>query len=484
MLCWPHGRSGRRAPSCNESLHRHDRHDTGPSRPRPGGDTRLARLARRRHRPPRADRDGKAAAGADPPRRARGGAASVHRQHALRQHHSGRGGPRLSRRPRPGAAAEEPRPLERAGDGGAREPRGGRHRRAHLDLRLGRDPLRGRVQPLLPGRHRHAARRPRVLPGPRGAGDLRPRLSGGSDHPGAARELPARAAGTGAVVVPAPVADARLLGVPHGVDGARADHGHLPGPVPAVPGGPGAAAAVGRQGVGVRGRRRDRRARVAGGHHPGRARAARQPDLRRQLQPAAARRAGARQRADHPGARGGVPRGGVERHQGHLGARLGPAARRRPRRAARPPHERDGRRAVPEVRGRVGRVHPRPLLGGHAGPREPPDGRRAEEAAARGARPRQGPRGVRGGGGPPGQPHRHPRPHHQGLRARRGRRGPQHHPPAEEAERGRAARVPRPLRHPPVGRRDRRAAVLCAGPRHAGDGVPAGPPRGPRGAGT
>ena len=40
-----------------------------------------------------------------------------------------------------------------------------------------------------------------------------------------ARELPPRAeAGRRAVVVSAPVADARLLGVPHGVDGPRPDH--------------------------------------------------------------------------------------------------------------------------------------------------------------------------------------------------------------------------------------------------------------------
>ena len=46
-----------------------------------------------------------------------------------------------------------------------------------------------------------------------------------------------------------------------------------------------------------------RRAGVAGRDLDGRPRAPRQPDLRRQLQPAAARRAGARQRQDHPGAR-------------------------------------------------------------------------------------------------------------------------------------------------------------------------------------
>ena len=49
----------------------------------------------------------------------------------------------------------------------------------------------------------------------------------------------------------------------------------------------------------------------------------RQPDLRRQLQPTAARRAGARQRQDHPGARGGLPRRRLERHQGDLGLLTG-----------------------------------------------------------------------------------------------------------------------------------------------------------------
>ncbi len=39
-----------------------------------------------------------------------------------------------------------------------------------------------------------------------------------------------------------------------------------------------------------------------------------------------------------------------------------------------------------------------------------------------------------------------PRQDDQGLRDGRGRRGPEHHPPAEEDERGGAARVPRPLR--------------------------------------
>ena len=59
---------------------------------------------------------------------------------------------------------------------------------------------------------------------------------------------------------------------------------------------------------------------------------ARQPDLRRQLQPAAARRPGARQRQDHPGAGERVPRRRLERHQGGLGPPLGRAAGARHRR--------------------------------------------------------------------------------------------------------------------------------------------------------
>ena len=76
-------------------------------------------------------------------------------------------------------------------------------------------------------------------------------------------------------------------------------------------------------GLGLPGRRRKRRAGDARRDHAGRAREARQPDLRHQLQPAAARRPGARQRQDHPGARSGLPRRRLERHQGASGAPTG-----------------------------------------------------------------------------------------------------------------------------------------------------------------
>ena len=118
--------------------------------------------------------------------------------------------------------------------------------------------------------------------------------------------------------------------------------------------------------LGVPRRRRDRRARVARRAPRRAARGPRQPDLRRQLQPAAARRPGPRQRQDHPGARVGLPRRRLERHQGHLGPRVGRPARPRRRRRARPADERDARRRVPEVLGRRRRLHPRALL--RAGP--------------------------------------------------------------------------------------------------------------------
>ena len=82
------------------------------------------------------------------------------------------------------------------------------------------------------------------------------------------------------------------------------------------------------------------------------ARGPRQPDLRRQLQPAAPRRPGPRQRQDHPGAGGPVPRRRLERDQGRLGPRVGRAARARHRRRARREDELDARRRVPEVVGR------------------------------------------------------------------------------------------------------------------------------------
>ena len=172
----------------------------------------------------------------------------------------------------------------------------------------------------------------------------------------AAPVLPPRAERQRTFVVPASVADAGLLGVPDGLDGARPDHGDLPGALPALPRGSRLEEAEPPEGVGLPRRRRMRRAGVARRDQPCGAREAREPHLRHQLQPAAARRSGPRQRPDHPGARGGVPRRRLERDQGDLGQRLGSAARQGPRR---PPRQADGRgrrRPVPEVRRRERRA--------------------------------------------------------------------------------------------------------------------------------
>ena len=114
------------------------------------------------------------------------------------------------------------------------------HRRAHLHLRLGRHALRGGLQPLLPRQDR--ARQPpdqvffqgHASPGIYARAFLQGRLTEQQLN-NFRREL---AAGRRAVVLSAPLAHARLLGVPHGLDGPGADHGHLPGPLQPLPGRP------------------------------------------------------------------------------------------------------------------------------------------------------------------------------------------------------------------------------------------------------
>ena len=271
-----------------------------------------------------------------------------------------------------------------------------RHRRPPRHVRLRGQPLRGRLQPLLPGQGRAGHGRPGLLPGPRRARHLRPRLPRGPPDRGPAGPLPAGGrARPGPQLVSPPAPDARLLGVPHGLDGPRAAGGHLPGALQPLPRTTGAQGHQRQPRLGVPGRRRDGRAGVARRPLDRRPRGPRQPDLRRQLQPAAPRRPGARQRQDRPGAGGRLPRRRLERHQGHLGPRVGRAAGPRRRRRARPPHGRDARRRVAEVLGRVGRLHPRALLRDRpaaAGAGRRPQRRRPDTPAPR--RPRH-PQAVR-----------------------------------------------------------------------------------------
>ena len=175
--------------------------------------------------------------------------------------------PPTSRRSMPGSRDIERRikSLVRwnaAGDGGAREQGGRRHRRPHLDLRLGGDAVRSRLQSLLPRPRRAAtATSSTSRATPRPASTRAPSSKAGFDETqleNFRRELKRRRR---AVVVSASVADARLLGVPDGVDGPRPDHGDLPGALQALPRRSRPEADVEREGLGVPRRRRDRRAR-------------------------------------------------------------------------------------------------------------------------------------------------------------------------------------------------------------------------------
>ena len=187
-------------------------------------------------------------------------------------------------------------------------------------------------------------------------------LHGRAPHRGAAAALPPGGRRQGHLELPASEADARVLAVPHRLDGPRPADGDLPGAVPQVP-----ACARHRQhrepqGLGVLRRRRDGRARVARRDRPGLAREARQPDLRHQLQPAAPRRPGARQRQDHPGARERVPRLRLERHQADLGQLLGSAPAARQGRHPAPGDDGHRRRRLPGDEGQRRRLRPRALL--------------------------------------------------------------------------------------------------------------------------
>ena len=213
------------------------------------------------------------------------------------------------------------------------------------------------------GKDDGVAGRPGLLPGPRLPGHLRPGLRRGAAQRGAARQLPVRSGRQRALLLPAPATHARLLGVPHRLDGTRPGQRDRPGPREPLPARARGLAdtSASRVWCFVGDGELDEPEITRLARH-GRARAPRQPDLRGQLQPAAARRAGARERQDHPGVRGALPGRWLERDQGDLGPDLGRAAGQGRRRRPAQQDELDGRRRVPEVRHRVGRLHPRALL--------------------------------------------------------------------------------------------------------------------------
>jgi hypothetical protein len=201
-------------------------------------------------------------------------------------------------------------------------------------------------------------------------------------------------------------------------------------------------------------RRRDGRSRIAGRHRRGGAREAGQPDLRRQLQPAAPGRPGARQRQDHPGARRRIPRRRLERHQADLGQLLGPAAGPRQGRHPAQDHDGDARRRLPGHEGQRRRLRAQELLRPRS--QGAGDGRQDERRGHLAPEPRR-PRSAEGlrrlpqGREPQGPADGAADQDRQGLRHGQGRRGPQHRPPGQEADRRRHPHLPRPLQHPDPG---------------------------------
>ena len=222
---------------------------------------------------------------------------------------------------------------------------------------------------------------------------------------------------------------------------------------------------------------------TAGAARHGRPRAPRQPHHGRQLQPPAARRTGARQRQGDPGVRGHPARRRLERHQGDLGPDVGRTARPGRRRRAAGQDERDGRRRVPEVRHRVGGLHPRALLRARPTADRPgraPERRRAPEPAPGRPRLPQALRRLPGGHRARRCADGHPGQDRQGLDPRPRDRGPQRHPPDQEDDQGPAPRPARPAVPPRgdrrVGPRRRRPPVLPARPRLPRRQVPGGAP--------
>ena len=195
----------------------------------------MARGARRRRGARRARPRPASARARRRPRPADGCGAGAGRHHALHQHDPATTRARVPGRRGARAARALAHALERDRDGAQGEQGILRARRAHRELPVGGGPLRDRLQPLLERALRQPWRRPRLHAGPLVAGHLRSRVPRGAADRGAAGGLPTGGLAQRAAVVPASVADARLLAVPDRLDGARADHGHLPGPVHEVP---------------------------------------------------------------------------------------------------------------------------------------------------------------------------------------------------------------------------------------------------------
>ena len=211
------------------------------------------------------------------------------------------------------------------------------------------------LQLVLAGQGRRAARRRRLHPGPRRARHLRPGLPRGPPRRGAARPLPPRDRRRPACrSYPHPRLMPDFWEYPTVSMGLGSDQRRSTRPASTATCTTASSTTPAETRVWCFvGDGETDEPETLGVDRPRRPRAARQPDLGRQLQPAAPRRPGARQRQDHPGARGGLPRRRLERHQGHLGLEVGRAAGQGRRRRAARQDEHHGRRRVPALRGRA-----------------------------------------------------------------------------------------------------------------------------------
>ena len=219
-----------------------------------------------------------------------------------------------------------------------------------------------------------------------------------------------------------------------------------------------------------------------GRDHAGRARKARQPDLRHQLQPAAARWPGARQRQDHSRAGRHLPRRRLERDQGHLGRRLGTRCWPRTSTAC---------SSSAWAKSSTASIRSTPSCPASTFASTSSASIRSCRRMVRALSDEELKKLRRGGHDPEkvyaaykaavemqGQADRDPGQDDQGLRPGRRRRRPQRHAPAEEAGRKGAARVPQPLRHSDFGRRSEQGAVLSARRRQRGNAISQAAPRG------
>ncbi len=159
---------------------------------------------------------------------------AVFREHRVHQHDPGRQAGAHPRRPEPRASDPFDHPLERDGDGRAREQAHER-RRAHRELRVGGHALRRRLQPFLARHVGQARRRSRLHPGPFVARRVFARVPARPPDRGATRQLPPGSRRPRHRFVSASMADAGFLAVPDGVDGTRSADGDLPGAVHEIP---------------------------------------------------------------------------------------------------------------------------------------------------------------------------------------------------------------------------------------------------------